>query len=106
MDRYRQSNSLMLGEELIHLNNVIDSQQIQIENLRLKAAKYKAYFYEKHELAEVLQKQIEENRDACVGEFDGFCYSSQRAWAVYRTLEDTVEENLIPKSEYDFCRIV
>ena len=103
---YRNNASMSLGIELVELNQTVDVQQIQIEDLRLKAAKYKAYFYQKHELAEILQKQVEENRDACVGEFDGFCYSSRRACAVYRTLEDMVTQGIIPKSEYDFCRFV
>ena len=43
---------------------------------------YKAYFFHKSELAEILEKQIEENYDYWIGEFDGFCYASWRARAV------------------------
>ena len=72
--------------------------------IKLKAAKYKAFFFGKHNLAEKLEKQIEENHDNVVGEFDGFSYASWRARAVYRTLEDMLECGLITESDYKFCQ--
>ena len=102
---YRPSKTMELGAELLELNCTVQEQEIQIEDLRLKAAKYKAYFFGKSKLAETLDKQIKENFNACVGEFDGFCYASWRARAVYRTLEDMVTHGLITESEYEFCRV-
>ena len=102
---YRPSRTMELGAELLELNCTVQAQEIQIEDLRLKAAKYKAYFFGKSKLAETLDKQIEENFNACVGEFDGFCYASWRARAVYRTLEDMVTHGFITESEYGFCKV-
>ena len=102
---YRPSKTMELGAELLELNCTVQAQEIQIEDLRLKAANYKAYFFGKQKLAEALDKQIEENSNACVGEFDGFCYASWRARAVYRTLEDMVTHGLITESEYGFCKV-
>ncbi len=62
-------------------------------------------FFGKSKLAEILENQIEENYDNCVGEFDGMCYASWRARAIYRTLEDMVKQDLITKSEYEFCQV-
>ena len=55
--------------------------------------------------AEKLQKQSEENRDALIGEFDGFSFASWRANAVYRTLEDMCDEGLLTEKEYRECKI-
>lgn len=102
---YRPSRTMELGAELLELNCTVQAQEIQIEDLRLKAAKYKAYFFRKQKLAETLEEQIEENFNACVGEFDGFCYAFWRARAVYRTLEDMFRQGLITESEYIFCKV-
>ena len=91
--------------EVLNMNKTIERQEIIIDELILKAAKYKAYFYNKHELAEKLEKQIMENMNNCIGEFDGFCYASWRAKAVYRTLEDMFVEGLITAEEYRFCEV-
>lgn len=74
--------------------------------LRIKAAKYKAFFFRESDLAIKLQKQEEENTDALIGEFDGFCWSSRRAFAVFRTLEDMYNEGLPTEDEYNKCRII
>lgn len=66
---------------------------------------YKAYFFRNFSLAEKLQKQSEENRDALIGEFDGFSYASWRANAVYRTLEDMCDEGLLTEKEYRECKV-
>lgn len=102
---YRSNRTMELGAELLELNYTVQAQEIQIEDLKLKAAKYKAYFFGKQKLAETLDKQIEENFNACVGEFDGFCCASWRAGAVYRTLKDMVTHGLITESEYGFCKV-
>ena len=94
-----------LGIGLTRLSHIIDAQELTITEYKLKAAMYKAYFFGKTKLAETLQNQIRENYDACVGEFDGMCYASWRAKAVYRTLEDMVEQGLISKSDYSFCEV-
>ena len=78
-------------------------QESQIELLRIKAAKYKAYFFHKFELAEKLEKQERENEDALTGEWDGMCYASWRAKDVFRTLEDMRDEKIIKESEYKEC---
>ena len=100
---YKPNKTMELGTELLQLNHTIESQKLFIEELRLKSAMYKAYFFHKSVLAEKLEKQIKENFDNCVGEFDGFCFASWRAHAVYRTLEDMFLQGIITKSEYDFC---
>ena len=41
-----------------------------------------------------------------VGEFDGYCYSSWRANAIFRTLEDMYNEGLLTEDEYNKCRII
>ena len=74
--------------------------------LRIKAAKYKAFFFRESDLAIKLQKQEEENMNALRGEFDGFCWSSERAFSVFRTLEDIYDEGLITESEYRECRSI
>ena len=73
--------------------------------LRIKAAMYKAYFFRNSILAEKLEKQSEENRDALIGEFDGFLYASWRANAVYRTLENMCDEGLLTEKEYRECKV-
>lgn len=93
-----------LGKGLTRLSDIIDSQELIITEYKMKAAMYKAYFFHKHELAEILEKQINENYDNIIGEFDGFCFASWRASVVYRTLEDMVNQNIITESDYRFCK--
>ena len=94
-----------LGEELIELNNTVDAQRFLIVELKLKAAMYKAYFFGESDLAERLEKQIEENHDNVIGEYDGFCYSSERASAIHRNLRDMLRQGIITESEYQFCKV-
>jgi hypothetical protein len=91
--------------ELINFSRTVEAQKLAIDELELKAAQYKALFYNKHELAEKLRKQIAENRDNRTGEFDGFCYASWRAQAHYRTIDDMFTDNLITTEEYKFCGV-
>lgn len=92
------------GIELVNLSRTVARQEIIIDELELKAAEYKALFFGKHDLVEKLRKQIKENRDNCIGEFDGFCYASWRVNAIYRTLDDMYKDNLITETEYSFCQ--
>lgn len=94
-----------MGLQLLEAQEKLVSQEYEVENLRIKAAMYKAYFFRNFILAEKLEKQSEENRDALIGEFDGFSYASWRANAVYRTLEDMCDEGLLTEKEYRECKV-
>lgn len=94
-----------MGLQLLEAQEKLVSQEYEIENLRVKVAMYKAYFFRNFMLAEKLQKQSEENRDALIGEFDGFSYASWRANAVYRTLENMCDEGLLTEKEYRECKV-
>lgn len=94
-----------MGLQLLEAQEKLVSQEYEVENLRIKAAMYKAYFFRNSILAEKLEKQSEENRDALIGEFDGFSYASWRANAVYRTLEDMCYEGLLTEKEYRECKV-
>ena len=104
-DFCRRSMTVDFGMELVNLNKIIEQQEIIIDELILKAAMYKANFFHKYDLANKLQEQIEDNYNHCVGDFDGFCYASWRAKAVYRTIEDMCRAGLITKEEYNFCEV-
>ena len=94
-----------IGLNLLETQEKLICQEYEIENLKIKAAMYKAYFFHDSTLAKKLQKQSEENRDALIGEFDGFSYASWRANAVYRTLEDMCDEGLLTEKEYRECKV-
>lgn len=104
-NRIERSSLGNLGLQLLESQEKLVSQEYEIENLRIKAAMYKAYFFHDFSLAEKLQKQSEENIDALIGEFDGFSYASWRANAVYRTLENMCDEGLLTKKEYRECKV-
>lgn len=104
-NRIERSSLGNLGLQLLESQEKLVSQEYEIENLRIKAAMYKAYFFRNYSLAEKMQKQSEENRDALIGEFDGFSYASWRANAVYRTFEDMCDEGLLTKKEYRECKV-
>lgn len=105
-ERVRESQLGSLGLELTNSQYRLISQEYEIELLRIIAAQYKAFFFHNCDLGEKLQKQQEENKDALVGEFDGFCWLSRRAFAVFRTLEDMYDEGLLTEDEYNKCRII
>lgn len=94
-----------MGLQLLEAQEKLVSQEYEVENLRIKAAMYKAYLFRNSILAEKLEKQSEENRDALIGGFDGFSYASWRANAVYRTLEDMCDEGLLTEKEYRECKL-
>ena len=95
-----------LERELHYQNHAIARQEVEIEDLRVKCAKYKALHFHRWELGKKLQNQTEENMNNLVGEYDGFCYSSIRANAVFRTLERMLYDEIINKEEYEFCKII
>lgn len=104
-DFNRRSMTMDFGMELINLNKTVAQQKMIIDELMLKAAMYKASFFGKHNLANKLNEQIVENLNSYVGEWDGFCFASWRARAVYRNLEDMLREDLITQEEYAFCEV-
>ena len=104
-DRIERSPLGNMGLQLLEAQEKLVSQEYEVENLRIKAAMYKAYFIRNSILAEKLEKQSEENRDALIGEFDGFSYASWRANAVYRTLENMCDEGLLTEKEYRECKV-
>ena len=85
----------------LRLLDHIDAIEYELEQAKIIAAKYQAFFFGKSDLAHRLQCQQDENRDNHVGEFDGFCYSSARARAVFRTLEDMEKCGMISEEEYN-----
>lgn len=110
-DKYfknRIENSLLgsAGLELLDTQKKLISQEYEIEMLRIKVAKYKAFFFRESDLAIKLQEQEEENTDALIGEFDGYCYASWRANAIFRTLEDMCNEGLLTELEYRECKLI
>ena len=100
-DFYRRSMTM----ELVNLNKTVAQQEMIIDELKLKAAMYKANFFHKYDLANKLHEQIKENYDSCIGEFDGFCFASWRSRAVYRTLDDMFRQGLITEEERRFCEV-
>lgn len=76
------------------------------EKFRLKAAYYKALFQGSSVLANKIREQIKENEDYETGAFDGFAYSSKRANATYRTLDDMYKTNLITENEFKLLKEV
>ena len=87
-ERVRESQLGSLGLELTNSQYRLISQEYVIELLRIIAAQYKSFFFHDWDLGKRLENQREENEDAVVGEFDGYCYASWRANAIFRTLED------------------
>lgn len=86
------------------INITILYQQLEIDKYNLIAAKYKAYFFGKYNLAKKLENQIGENNNVILGEFDGYCYSSWKTSNKYRTLENMVQDGFLTINEYNFCK--
>lgn len=104
-DFNRRSVTMDFGMELVNLNKTVAQQEMVIDELMLKAARYKASFFGKHNLANKLNEQITENFNSCIGEWSGFCFASWRANAVYRTLDDMYRDGLITEEERRFCEV-
>lgn len=94
-----------LEQELKANRQELEQLSISVEEYRIKAAMYYSFHMHRWDLGKKLNEQLQENRDAIIGEFDGFCYSSRRASAVYRTLEDMIRDGIITREEYNFCNI-
>lgn len=88
-------------EDLLYELKEKEDLKIENELLKMEKAKYKAYFYGDGGLATKLSKQIEENEDYLIGA-DGYSWSSVRARARYRTLEDMLHGGIITQKEYNF----
>ena len=96
---FELENELRMNrQELEHLS-------VALEEYRIKAAMYYSFHMRKWDLGKKLNEQLRENMDSVIGEFDGFCYSSRRASAVYRTLNDMLYDGIITREEYNFCNI-
>lgn len=92
-----------LEQELRTNRQELEYLSIALEEYKIKAAMYYSFFMHRWDLGETLRKQLQENDDAIIGEFDGSCYASWRANAVFRTLEDMVHDGIISREEYNFC---
>lgn len=102
---YPDTPATNMAREILELQRDNRDMYHRLVNYKLEAAKYKAYFFGKRSLATRLENQIHENRDYLVGEFDGFCYASWRANAVFRTLYTMYTSSIITEEEYEFCNI-
>lgn len=94
-----------LEHELRTNRQELERLSISVEEYRIKAAMYYSFHMHRWDLGETLRKQLRENMNAVIGEFDGFCCVSWRANAVFRTLEDMVHDGIISREEYNFCNI-
>lgn len=92
-----------LGAEMIATQRRAESVEMEMEQYRLKAAMYRNFFIHNFALGQKLQEQITENNNALIGEFDGFSYASWRANAVFRTLENMLEDGILTEKEYMSC---
>ena len=92
-----------LGAEMIATQRRAESVEMEKEQYRLKTAMYRNLFIHNFELGQKLQEQITENNNALIGEFDGFSYASWRANAVFRTLENMLEDGILTEKEYMSC---
>lgn len=87
--------TLDLGNELLNLHATINQQNMRIDELGLKAAMYKAYFFHKDNLASKLDAQLSDNLKCYYG-----C-----DWIEYRNLDDMLADGLITEEEYNFCKV-
>lgn len=94
-----------LENELRTNRQELERLSIAVEEYRIKAAMYYSFHMRRWDLGKKLNEQLQENMDAVIGEFDGFCYFSRRANAVYRTLSDMLHDGIITREEYNFCNI-
>ena len=83
------------GQTLVNIQDALEENRLLICELELKAAMYKAYFFNKTELAKKLDDQIMDNWRSCYHE----------SWITYRTLDDMLADGLITKEEHEFCKV-
>ena len=91
-----------LAYEIIRYKKQATELQIEYEELKLKAAWYKAQAFRKWDLTDKIWKQIEVNFHYSNGEFNGFCYYYAPD-ARYLDLCDMYKEGILNKQEYEFC---
>lgn len=103
--RRRMDELYRFGADIRDICDELDAYKKKYEIQRIKSAKYYSFHMHRWSLGNRLDDQIQENQDALIGEFDGFCYSSRRANAIFRTLEDMVSDGIITGEEYNLCRI-
>lgn len=101
----RYGLAVELENELRMNRQELERSFIALEEYRIKAAMYYSFHMGRWDLGKKLNEQLQENMDSIIGEFDGFCYSSRRASAVYRTLGDMVRDGIITREEFNFCNI-
>lgn len=99
----RKARSREVVTDLLYCLENAERCELELQILRITAAKYKALFFGKNDLSDKLSEQERENIDACIGEFDGFSYSSVRARATFRTLEDMRNDGILTDDEYAYC---
>ena len=96
-----------LEYELHRINTKVEEQDFLIEMLRLKAGKYYAYNIREWKLGHKLDEQIKENEYA-IQRFFGTAWGIA-SWierAVFRTLEDMRDEEIITEQEYSIVKRV
>lgn len=103
--RKRMDDLYRFGSDIMDICDELDAYKKKYEIQRIKTAKYYSFLMHYWSLSDKLDDQIRENQDALIGEFDGFCYSSRRANATFRTLEDMVSDGIITVEEYNLCKV-
>ena len=102
-ERVKHNRIGNLGFELVNTQRKLVCWEYEIEKLRIKAAKYRAFFFHNFDLAERVRDQNETYDNALLGEVDGFCYASWRRDAIFRSLEDMCVVGLLTEEEYREC---
>lgn len=96
------------SQDISQIINERDDLLIMFEMQQLKTALYAALFFNNmdgnDELIEKLQNQIKENDNALIGAYDGFCYSSTRTYAEYRSLDEMYVQGILTLIEYEKCK--
>ena len=101
----RYGMAFELENELRANRQELEYLSVALEEYKIKAAMYYSFHMHRWDLGKKLNEQLRENSNAIIGEFDGFCYYSRRASAIYRTLEDMLRDGIITREEYNFCNI-
>ena len=89
------------------MNKLLDENVLMsaiINDLEIENAMHKALFYGKHDLADRLCSAYDNNFNARVGEFNGFCYDSSRRGLKTKSIEKMYMNGEINREEYDFCK--
>ena len=95
-----------IATEIIINRRRTEELQIENEELRFKAAMYKAQAFHMWDLSHKLAEQIDSNfRAIGNGGFNGFCYCYDPT-AEYLDFDDMYEKGILNEEEYNFCRRV